>query len=846
MTPLITPTLPGEQSLEQNRWPFGTRADSTKAHRDAPGRRSLPPWLRTDYQAFLLKTTLERVTVPLAHAAVAFVDSKVWNDFGFARLDDHARERFKRSGRWLRDLATVGRALDMLPGLGTALSGDDGGRPIGVVASLLIARVATADSVSAWVEGARMFSIRALREQVRQARAAGSPWPPGMERDEESGRCGGVEASGHEEDSQQTGSGVEQPAVEHPVVEHPVAQHPVAEHPVVEPEARRSVVKTRRADPGSGGGEKDGTKGPVDEEDLGERRRIRFPAPPPISAAFDESLDLYRAVEGYQASATTFVDALIGEACAGLDPPGVECVRLPKHPTEARVEEMLALATDNWRGLTWRSPAVNDVDHRDLPSVKATQALATPAAGAGDSVAKGAADKLMDDVPAGQTSTGQDREKPDADGRIRWLLAVQDELERRLGRLLARMGDEGAWQHLRFAGLGHYAEQRLGWGRTPARERARLARGLKRLPRIREAYEEGRLGLSAALCLVRLLGHEPVDDHRQRKWVERAEQATVKRLRDEACLLRRRKIVELRERSATGSSVGDRSMGHRSVIERPVEAPVPRSVRASVSRSLGVPVPPSLGARIPRSVEAPVRRLVRASFPRPVDDATWHRSLRREVGTARERVYRLGKQAASGGWVDEMFSLSLPEELAGPFLSAIESARRRLAAVVRHEPETAGQPPVSAPKVRPDELERKAGSEERPSLLAARMFSTLGRPVPSWVGLLALLEDFVETWDVRHREQSASRDAVHIRDGWRCMAPGCMSRRNLQEHHLIYRSRGGCDDLANRVSLCEFHHQQGEHGGLASCRGMAPLGIRWSLGRGGRGGIFKNELRVKG
>jgi len=52
--------------------------------------------------------------------------------------------------------------------------------------------------------------------------------------------------------------------------------------------------------------------------------------------------------------------------------------------------------------------------------------------------------------------------------------------------------------------------------------------------------------------------------------------------------------------------------------------------------------------------------------------------------------------------------------------------------------------------------------------------------------------------------------------------------------------------MDNRLCLCAFHHQRGEHGDLASCRGSAPLAIEWSLGRGGRGGLFRNEMRVAG
>jgi len=116
--------------------------------------------------------------------------------------------------------------------------------------------------------------------------------------------------------------------------------------------------------------------------------------------------------------------------------------------------------------------------------------------------------------------------------------------------------------------------------------------------------------------------------------------------------------------------------------------------------------------------------------------------------------------------------------------------------------------------------------------------------VPEWVGLLALLEEFIETWDVDLAGRRPSAQRIYVRDGWRCMAPGCTSRKNLEVHHVVYRSQDGADRDENLVCLCRFHHQMGEHGLLARVQGEAPLGLVWSLGRNGCGGRFKNESRL--
>jgi hypothetical protein len=50
------------------------------------------------------------------------------------------------------------------------------------------------------------------------------------------------------------------------------------------------------------------------------------------------------------------------------------------------------------------------------------------------------------------------------------------------------------------------------------------------------------------------------------------------------------------------------------------------------------------------------------------------------------------------------------------------------------------------------------------------------------------------------------RRAVLLRDT-RCRVPGCGRRRGLEVHHLLPRSRGGLDVIANLACVCPAHHR---------------------------------------
>jgi hypothetical protein len=98
------------------------------------------------------------------------------------------------------------------------------------------------------------------------------------------------------------------------------------------------------------------------------------------------------------------------------------------------------------------------------------------------------------------------------------------------------------------------------------------------------------------------------------------------------------------------------------------------------------------------------------------------------------------------------------------------------------------------------------------------------------VGLEAMLDHAIATW----LEAGAQFDdyADFTRDGFRCTVPGCTARRNLQSHHIWFRSACGPDVAWNRTTLCAYHHHRGVHARKLAIRGRAPDGLIYELGVG--------------
>lgn len=123
-------------------------------------------------------------------------------------------------------------------------------------------------------------------------------------------------------------------------------------------------------------------------------------------------------------------------------------------------------------------------------------------------------------------------------------------------------------------------------------------------------------------------------------------------------------------------------------------------------------------------------------------------------------------------------------------------------------------------------------------LLWAVIRSCTPRGEPVWRGLEHLLEQVTAQWAAEPR----ARDPIFARDGWRCAVPACTARASLQDHHVVYRSRGGSNHWDNRVAICAAHHLQGIHRMRLKVTGQAPDDLTWEIGwRRGRPPLLRTH-----
>jgi len=657
-----------------------------------------------DNLAGSLARHLHELARPICRAADALDRDDGWFSLGYARAEDFARERLGRSGRWLRDMAALGRATRESDGLLLAMTGRDGGPPLGTVAALAIARGTSSEFRATWIAVARALGVRELKRRLCASRDAGVGYP--------------IDAAGQRDDTHRPPDAlVAWVASTCPELLSGPAYSETARLPWNRRFLQSRGIPVAGAEPSSPPPRAPSLEETIASDEQAPRATVRLDLPAPIVAAFHEVRWLHGRIVGTGSSTTDFVEALVGEArAAGL---------APRPDLDGALEQLCragvrddAAREERWNASRRTSapeppPGCSPPADRPVVDAAASAALRETIAAADALLARSEA--LFATAGSGDTA--------ELAYQLHALVELERPIRRALGRLLAEMARRRGWNALGYAGIRHYAEERLGMSRSTAEDLATLARSVEQLPVVGEAHEAGRLSSVAALRVVRILGRAAaVPVALQHDWVAHAEAVTIKRLDDERDAIRWKRLV-----ACDGA--------------RPVAG--------------------------------------------PLSDAEWHGSLRRAAGETTIRIGECAVLAARHPAAVATLRLTLPFDLAADLLGALAAAER-----------------------------------------CVRTFSTDLPPFEArWLSLYALLTAYVGAHDLRRGPQG-----TFARDGWRCMAPGCTSSSNLEDHHVIHRARGGGDAPDNRVTLCRFHHQRGEHGGIIRVRGRAPLELEFDLG----------------
>jgi hypothetical protein len=427
-----------------------------------------------------------QIGVPLAAAAEAIHSRQGWVDFGYRNREGFARERFGRTGRWLRNLAALHALLQRFPALVQAVTGADGEQPVGRVAALLIGRVADDTSIDAWIARARTCTVHELEDAVRGLQSAHTH----LDEDDL-----------YEEPRDTVRARLPLPpeillAVDEVASTHRAVGAREVGYTVFVEELLAEVSSTGKWAPADRKPQSGEPSQNEDDPQHGDPAAASQPGDATRDGALRRAAERFRELQRESRQA----------ALAASTPAGRRAIRT------------LSEAARNLLDLSGVIQQLHAIENRSEP--------ATDAPGA-----------RRANKPRGRI--WQLRRIARILGK---LVRLEDRLEIHMAELLVELHEVGTWREIGYSGLAHYVEEYLRLNPASMRRRVDVARGVRGLPVVQAAYASGRIGVEAAQRLVQIMRGMSATAAQQRKWVAHVEPMTTKRLRGEKRLLRRKRL----------------------------------------------------------------------------------------------------------------------------------------------------------------------------------------------------------------------------------------------------------------------------------------------------------------
>jgi hypothetical protein len=327
-----------------------------------------------------------------------------------------------------------------------------------------------------------------------------------------------------------------------------------------------------------------------------------------------------------------------------------------------------------------------------------------------------------------------------------------------------------AWGGIGLLSCAHWLSWRTSLSPSASREKVRVARALRELPRVQEAFGAGRLSYSQVRAITRV-----ATPQEQERWVEAARCATGGQLEKLVRGVRRARKVD--EDAADPELAAWRTR-------------CTKSYDADGNAVYRLVVPAQESAVVEAALEEMRTRLDR----RAADASAEARSPQAEAPAALEPVLGASAEATSpqGATMAEAFVELARTALETRDAGSVRRARSALVAQI--------DPLTGWGRLRDGEL-------LPPTSLVAALKTLPGRG--GAVRLTPLTRHDLRVHDQGRDQRQPSlalRELIGTLDGERCRFPGCTRHRKLHAHHLVYWSAGGSTDLDNLVLLCGRHH----------------------------------------
>ena len=354
--------------------------------------------------------------------------------------------------------------------------------------------------------------------------------------------------------------------------------------------------------------------------------------------------------------------------------------------------------------------------------------------------------------------------------------------------------------------LAHWLHWRCGFALPAAREKVRVARALPALPKISEAFRQGRLSYAKVRALTRIA--TPANEDTLLGWAEYGNASHLEKL---ARLYRRygddaAARAQYRQRECSYYTDEDGSLVIRARLPAELGAIFLKALEAARSELQDVSAETH-----PASIEGNATD-VSAETPRSPDGMEPAVSGDEDV-SAETRGPWLHWKDHSTTWDPDASAEAEPDTRFRRNADAIVRLAERYLAPDA-EPRALGE--RFQVHVHLDLCRRASGPVEDPDTpsLARETIRRLGCEA----NLVPVVHDGEsgEILSVGRRTRAIPphiRRALRLRDGG-CRFPGCTNHQFVDAHHVVHWADGGETKLSNLLELCRFHHRLLHEGGF--------------------------------